>query len=204
MTKDLVLILTHASRLQTAVSARRSRMTCLRYWSELIRLRDGNKCVACHQRTGLTAHHICRKAFLPEAQYHTGNGITLCKACHAGVHEGFNGRPDLQQPMDAQGGEKIEVLCSLYSLLAEDARKRHLLRDDLYFLSDSVLAKFKLLQGFDPFTPFPGLRIEQASLIWKQCPLNIRNAILSANGFPTVTEPMRPGLTVRALAMPGT
>lgn len=45
-----------------------------------------------------------------EAQFQTGNGITLCKKCHTEAHTGFNRRPDLSLPMNAQGGEKIETL----------------------------------------------------------------------------------------------
>jgi len=120
---------------------------------------------------------VCRKSFLPEAKFQTGNGITLCRDCHREVHGGFNGRRDLQQPMDAQGGEKIDMMERLYGALCEDARERGIMRDDLYFVGDTVLARFKMFQGFDPWTPFPGCRIEQAHLIWRQCPQHTLKAV---------------------------
>jgi len=82
--------------------------------------------------------------------------------------------------MDAQGGEKIETMTELFGALASDARARGLLRDELYFLSDSVLATFKQLQGFDAYTPFPGCRLEQAHGIWNQCPQHLFSAVLKA------------------------
>lgn len=129
----------------------------------------------------------------------TGNGISLCPDCHKEAHEGFNGRPNLQLPMDAQGGEKIEIMTDLYGELCRDATERNLLGDDYYFLSDLVLSKFKMFQGFDPFTHFPGLCVEQAYLIWLQTPLNTKNALLVANGFPPTYEPVLPGITIRTI-----
>ena len=129
----------------------------------------------------------------------TGNGISLCQDCHKEAHEGFNGRPNLQLPMDAQGGEKIEIMTDLYGELCRDATERNLLRDDYYFLSDLVLSKFKMFQGFDPFIHFPGLCIEQAYLIWLQTPLNTKNALLVANGAPPTYEPVLPGITIRRI-----
>jgi len=137
----------------------------------------------CHAKGDLFAHHILRKSLLVEARLQTGNGITLCRACHSEPHEGFNRRPNLALPMDAENGEKIELLTDCFDLLLSDARTRGTLRDDFYFLDDQVLAKCKMLQDFDPFTPVPGYRLEQAVLIWKQSPKNVRDAILKANGF---------------------
>src|SRR5690349_8596450 len=88
------------SRLRRVVTTGRSLVTCLRLWSEFIRLRDGNRCVACHETKNLSAHHICRKSFFREARFLTGNGITLCRTCHKEVHAGFNGKPDMSLPMD--------------------------------------------------------------------------------------------------------
>ncbi|HEY3783363.1 MAG TPA: hypothetical protein VGL56_19960 [Fimbriimonadaceae bacterium] len=106
-------------RLHDAVKRRASDRVCLRWWSKFIRARDGERCVACGCCTGdLAAHHICRKTVLAEARFMTGNGVTLCSRCHAGVHEGFNGCPDLGQPMDAEGGEKIELLADIFMQLA--------------------------------------------------------------------------------------
>jgi len=184
-------------RLRKAIAARRSMSSCLKLWSIFIRTRDGNRCVACSTKRELSAHHICRKSFMAEAQLQTGNGITLCGKCHKEIHIGYNGRPDFQQPMDAQGGEKIETLCALFGLLVSDARERKVLCNELYYLSNKVLSKFKMLQGFDPFTEFPGFRLEQAHLIWLQSPLQLRNAILEANGLPILSDPIFPGITIR-------
>lgn len=136
---------------------------------------------------------------MPEMQLMTGNGISLCPSCHKEAHADFNGRPNLQLPMDAQGGEKIEIMTDLYGELCRDATERNLLRDDYYFLSDLILSKFKMFQGFDPFTPFPGHCIEQAHLIWRQTPINVKNAILEANGCPTSYEPVLPGIRIREI-----
>lgn len=171
------------ARLNEAVAQRRSVKHCLRLWSTFVRVRDGFRCVDCHVTKRTAAHHICRKSFLPQAAFQTGNGITLCDDCHHATHAGFNARADLALPMDAQGGEKIDMMERLYCILGQDARDRGILRDDYYYLSDDVLARFKLFQGFHPETAFPGVRLEQASLIWSQCPQHILTALLQANGF---------------------
>lgn len=144
-----------------------------------MRARDGYRCVDCHATRRISAHHICRKSFLAEAAFQTGNGITLCRKCHRGVHAGYNGRADLQLPMDAQGGEKIDTMERLYGALCEDAKERGSGREDYYFLSDSVLARFKMFQGFDSDAEFPGTRIEQAFLIWRASSQHTLRALLA-------------------------
>lgn len=183
-------------KLDKAVRRDRSQSWCLKLWSEFVRARDENRCVSCKKHERLSAHHICRKSLLPEAKYMTGNGITLCDECHRHVHQGFNGKPDLSLPMDTQNGEKIETLTSLYKLLLDDAVKRCILSDKHYFLSDQVLCKFKLFQSYDPYEYFPGVRLEQAYLIWNSAPLTIRNRILEANGFTPRSEPFLPGVSI--------
>jgi hypothetical protein len=167
-------------RLQTAVSHERSKEYCLQLWSRFIRVRDGNRCIVCRSRKELFAHHIVRKSFLVEARFQTGNGITLCKGCHRQPHEAFNRRPDLDLPMDAEGGENIDLMTEFFGRLLADAKRRQLLRDDFYFLSDQVLAKFKLAQSFEPDYRFPGNRLEQAFMIWNQCPQNTLTAMIMA------------------------
>lgn len=81
--------------------------------------------------------------------------------------------------MDAQGGEKIDTMERLYSILAADAKERGILRDDFYFISNDVLGRFKMFQGFDCFAPFPGYRVEQAFHIWAQCPQKMLQALVS-------------------------
>ncbi len=181
------------ARLNQAIAVGLNRTRCLRSWSEFIRERDGHRCVDCHTTRNLSAHHICRKAFLPEAEYETGNGITLCRECHKQVHRGFNGRPDLLEPMDAQGGEKLEVMERLYCILDQDAVERGLIDTNFYDMCDQVLAKFKLFQGFAPDTSFPGPPVRQAYLIWAQTSLRMRRALAEADGFPMTDQPILPG-----------
>ena len=94
----------------TTLEASASEKGLLRRWSAVIQARDSYRCVLCGSVERTAAHHICRKSFLSEARFLTGNGITLCQPCHREVHAGFNGKPDLSEPMDAQGGQKIETL----------------------------------------------------------------------------------------------
>jgi hypothetical protein len=170
-------------RMERAIGRRTKPKRCLQLWSHFVRLRDDNRCVICGSEQGLNAHHILRKSFMPEARFQTGNGITLCADCHRKPHAGFNRRPNLLQPMDAENGEKIEVITQLFRLLLEDAAERGQLRDDFYFISDRVLSKCKMFQGFNPVTQFKGSCLEQACTIWIQTPRNTLNALLDANGM---------------------
>lgn len=99
--------------------------------------------------------------------------------------------------MDAQGGEQIERLAVLYAMLYDDAHTRGLLRDDFYFLSDSVLSKFKMFQGFEPHLEFAGYRIEQARSIWNQSPYNLLSSVMNAQELG-----VNPMLLVRGLKEP--
>jgi len=109
----------------------------------------------------------------------------------------YNGKPDVRLPMDAQGGEQIERLAVLYAILWDDAHTRGLLREDFYYLSDSVLAKFKMFQGFEPSLEFAGYRIEQASSIWNQSPFSVLSSMVDAQELGI--DPM---LFVRGLKEP--
>jgi hypothetical protein len=166
----------------TALEAGASEKGLLRRWSAVVRARDGYRCVLCGSVERTAAHHICRKSFLSEARFLTGNGITLCGPCHREVHAGFNGRPDLSEPMDAQGGEKIETLAYLYAELAAHQR-RSTLPVSFFFLSEQVLAKFKMFQTYDPYHPFDGPPVTQAAAIWRGAPLSMIEAVVRAN-FP--------------------
>lgn len=171
------------SRLNNAVLKGRSSNYCHRLWSRFIRLRDLNRCVVCHSSFRVAAHHILRKCFLSSARHEVGNGISLCSMCHAEVHGTFNGRPDLQQPMDAEGGENIERMVELIGHLVSDAQERGILCEKYYFLSDRYLATCKRFQGIEGHIRFPGARLEQAYWIWRQTPREMLRAILGANGF---------------------
>lgn len=186
-------------KLEDALAGGRSVVSCRRRWSEFIRERDGHRCVDCHSRARLSAHHICRKSFVASAQFETGNGITLCSTCHHDVHRGFNGRPDIYLPVDAQGGEKLAFMERLYSILVDDALERGLMREDFYFLSDALLASFKQMQGYDPATPLPGSRVEQAFLILAEPERQMRTAVAAANGFSMPHGPLLPGGAVLLL-----
>jgi len=85
-------------------------------------------------------------------------------------------------PMDAQGGEKLEMLAELYRMLLADALERNMLRDDYYYLSDDVLEIFERYQGCEA-DDLSMPRLKQAVMIWNQCPGVIREAILKAIGF---------------------
>src|ERR1051325_6514030 len=75
------------ARLQNAVEGDRSPAYCLRLWSRFVRLRDGGGSVVCNRAGRLAAHHIARKTLFSIARFQTGNGITLCRSCHAQPHE---------------------------------------------------------------------------------------------------------------------
>lgn len=170
-------------KLVNAVMGERSDRYCRRLWSEFIRTRDGNRCVVCHGTKQLAAHHIVRKSFFPQARLQRGNGITLCADCHKRPHEGFNGKPNTQQPMDAEGGDNNDLITEYFGLLLNDATERGMLRDDFYFIHARVLQSFKELQGLKPHLKFPGTPLEEAYLIWRQTPPGLLNALLEANGL---------------------
>jgi hypothetical protein len=189
---DVAAIEAALANLNDPVGAGLSRSRCLRRWSEFIRLRDGHRCVDCHSPKHLSAHHISRKSFFAQAQFYTGNGLTLCRACHREAHRGFNGRPDLNLPIDAEGGEKLPLMERFYSILLDDAIERRLLCEDFYFLGDEVLSAFKKMQGYQS-SDFPGSPLEQAYLILAETEQPLRNAIAEANGFTLGDQPMLPG-----------
>ena len=200
---DLEAIRAKLAKLQAALSEGLSREHCLRRWSEFVRERDGHRCVDCHSRHRLSAHHICRKSFIVDAQFQTGNGITLCSKCHKEMHQGFNARPVLSLPVDAQGGEKLRSMERLYSILTDDAVERGLMRDEFYFLSDEFLSLFKRIQGYDASTYFPGSRIEQAYLILAEGEASVRRALAEINGVPMPDRPLLPGGLCLVLADDG-
>lgn len=192
MTTNIEVIELKLARLQAAVAFSASRGRCLRLWSEFVRERDGHRCVDCHSRLGLSAHHICRKSFVDIAELQTGNGITLCASCHREAHHGFNGRPDLSFPVDAQNGEKLKGMERLYSILIDDAVERELMREEFYFLSDELLDCFKRMQGYG-WACFPGAPVEQAYLILAECEYGIRKSMAKAEGIPPPDRPLLPG-----------
>ncbi|MHB1079678.1 MAG: HNH endonuclease [Prosthecobacter sp.] len=182
-------------KLQTAIARNRTIPYCLRLWGKFIRVRDGGRCVLCQEEGRLFAHHIARKCLFTPGKLETGNGITLCRECHGEYHAGFNGTPDLKAPMDLQGGEKIDFMMEAYELLLRDAKERETLCDDFYFIGDQMLNSFKKLQGFESNIVFPGCRLEQAFLIWRQTPRHTLHALLQANGFELSQDFVQTGPT---------
>ena len=97
------------------------------------------------------------------------------------MHAGFNGKPDLNHPMDSQGGEKIEGLTCLYGDLLRSAINSGNLNDENYYLSDSVLTKYKMFQDIPITEAISGTRLEQAFTIWAQRPRGMMSALIDAN-----------------------
>ena len=54
-------------------------------WSKTVKLRDNYKCQVCGNK-GQISHHILHKAKYPKLSLVVNNGITLCRWCHAQVH----------------------------------------------------------------------------------------------------------------------
>lgn len=86
----------------------------------------------------------------------------------------------------------------------DDAVERNTLSEELYFLSDEVLGSFKRMQGYELRTTFLGSRLEQAYLIIAEPELNVRNAILEANGLAIGDQPVLPGGLVLGFGSAGT
>ena len=192
MAANIEAIKLKLAKLEAAVASGASRRRCLRLWSEFVRERDGHRCVDCHSRLGLSAHHICRKSFIEIAEFQTGNGITLCTSCHREAHQGFNRRPDLSLPVDAQNGEKLKGMERLFSILTDDAVERDLMLEEFYFLNDKLIDCFKRMQGY-VWASFPGARIEQAYLILAECEYGVRKSMAKAQGVPAPDRPLLPG-----------
>lgn len=154
---------TALAKLNTALEKKRSVNWCHRLWSKYIRLRDG-RCLACEATANLTAHHILRKCVVPFARFETGNGVTLCRHCHRIPHSIFNKRPRQFEPLNARGGDDIDLAADLYELMARDARERGILQDARYFVSDALLEWFCAAQGF-PAMPVADTRLERAIML---------------------------------------
>ncbi|QJE72878.1 HNH endonuclease [Aerophototrophica crusticola] len=170
---------------------------CHRRWRDFILTRDGFRCFLCDAQSKLHAHHIIRKTLYPIARFDTGNGITLCKACHQALHPKFNGRPNFYEPLDAQGGENIDWMMDLFGLLAEQALEDGPgYREFHYYLSEATVSFLKRSQGFTDSTEFPGLLVYQAYLILRQPSPHIMRELLEANGFSMPSMPFLPGVTV--------
>lgn len=59
-------------------------------WRRAVFSRDKYKCQKCTDGKPLNAHHIRPWALFPLDRYRITNGVTLCEACHAWVHNPDN------------------------------------------------------------------------------------------------------------------
>lgn len=160
-----------ALALDRAVANKRSRSTCLRLWSRVIRTRDLHRCVECHSSEHVNAHHIVRKCVISIAEFDTGNGITLCRSCHHQTHASWNGRPRPNEPLNARGGDDQDTYAHLFHTLTKDAETKGIDIDRYYHLSDPVMNLFKCYQGFSYDDQFEGPHIRQAHTIWQMAPV---------------------------------
>ena len=89
--------------------------------------------------------------------------------------------------MDAEGGEKIDLMTGLFHALIIDARRRGDFQEEYYKFDDQALQAFKRLQGILLQTQFEGSSLEQAYSIWNQTPRGMLKAILGSVGV-TIPE----------------
>lgn len=53
-------------------------------WSELIKLKAGNKCEVCRKTRNLNSHHVYSRA-MRSVRWCVENGFALCVGCHIGT-----------------------------------------------------------------------------------------------------------------------
>jgi hypothetical protein len=153
----------------------------LRLWRAFIVERDGYQCVWCESNERLNAHHVFRRTLLPQAQFQTGNGITLCRSCHADVHSIWNGRPLPCEPLNCRGGDDIDTIADLFYALEQDGIERGTSEERFYYLSDNVLDGFQAWQGIEPVGRLQRARISEAHRIWQQAHQNFYERVGAAS-----------------------
>lgn len=172
-------------RLAQAALRGRSERWCLRLWARYIKVRDRHQCVRCQSTERIQAHHIFRRSLYPHGWYQPGNGITLCHECHDMNHMVFNGRPDLSQPIDAQGGDNLDDAAYLFRLLLEDASEQGLDEDEFYFLEDHMLSFFVRVQGYEFLLDAVAMgsisRLRMAYEIWRRSAECVLQDLIEAN-----------------------
>lgn len=68
------------------LNSRISRMSgAYKGWKQLVKDRDGNKCVKCDSEENLHCHHIIPWKDKVELRYEISNGMTLCASCHCSI-----------------------------------------------------------------------------------------------------------------------
>lgn len=172
-------------RLTSALQKGRSGRWCLRLWSRYIKTRDRHQCVRCQSTDRIQAHHIFRRSLYPYGWYQPGNGVTLCHECHGLNHSLFNGSPDLNQPIDAQGGDNLDDAAYFFWLLLEDAKDQGLNEDEFYFFEDHMLIFFVEIQGYafflDAVAKGQLSRLRMAYEIWRRSAEMVINRFIQAN-----------------------
>lgn len=159
------------ARLAMAVGSGRSERWCLTLWSRFIRLRDGGCCLNCGSGEQVQAHHIFRKTIYPDGRFELGNGIALCRQCHWLLHAEFNGKPAVDEPLNAQGGDGQDEMAFLYGLLADKADERGLDHDEFYFISAEMLRFFNLWQGYDELVQVSlQSQLKKSHEVWRSMP----------------------------------
>lgn len=160
--------------LEAAIAKGCSLAWTLRLWSRFIRARDSFRCLCCEATDGIQAHHIIRKVTFPGGAFDLGNGVTMCRPCHARVHAEFNGRPDMSLPLGAEQGDDQDEWSFLFGLLRDDASQRGLDEDEFYHLGDPIIMFSLRCQGHqnihDLLVQGHISRIRFAHEIWRMMP----------------------------------
>lgn len=171
---DCQLLQRYKTSLDHAIERHRSDKWVLFLWSRLIKARDQFRCVSCGANKDIQSHHIIRKCLLQTGALDTGNGITLCRECHRRVHDDFNRRPDLSQPINAQGGDCQDEWAFLFGLLCDDAAKNGLNEEEFYRFSDEMVYFSLRAQGchelYDMMLNKKIGRLRFMHEIWRQMP----------------------------------
>lgn len=55
-------------------------------WANVVKSRDGNRCIYCGSTEKLEAHHIKSRTKFPDDALDIENGVTLCHKCHYTAH----------------------------------------------------------------------------------------------------------------------
>jgi hypothetical protein len=118
---------------------------------------------------------------LPQAQFQTGNGITLCSGCHADIHSIWNGRPLPCEPLNCRGGDDIDTVADLFYALEQDGIERGISEERFYYLSDEVLDGFQAWQGFDTIGRLQRSRISEAHEVWQQAHAGFYRRVVEAS-----------------------
>jgi hypothetical protein len=84
--------------------------------------------------------------------------------------------------MDAEGGEKVDLLTGLLHALVLDAEKREIPKERYYHFDHRALQVFKGMQGIPDHTAFEGSSLDQAYSIWNQTPRGMLKAVLGSFG----------------------